>query len=427
MTSAQYIDLPDPFEGYLKDLRQHHGSMPVLVSEFGLSTAVAAAHFEYKTGRNHGHVTEAEQGKHLVEMFASSVRQKFCGAMLFSLTDEWFKRTWNVMDTELPVLSRARWLNVLSAEQMFGIVAAEPKEMLTMDGKCNDWNKPADSRFPVVSSAGGKLSVTNDEAFVYVRVSGYDTAQKLFIALNSVPGGSALTAVHPALTAASDAYLEVDFAKNSATYRVHPVIDYFHHRYGPEFDMIVPLDGSTFNLFKVAVSFPYVEVVSRVSHPSQADIVGNFDRGTTNLDLWNYGDSSCFEVRIPWTMTGSSDPSTRTAFSVQGSGKGTAVSTLSMESGIEIQVAQGTDTLNEKLQYVWPTWTDPLFVERRKDSFAAVKAWANSGTPHSGAPPPPDAAATPDTTSAATAARVSVTAMIVLFSVALSVLFAHFL
>ena len=49
-------------------LTAHH-SMPVVISEFGVSTGRGMAQRDYNTGRNQGNMSEKEQGEALVECY----------------------------------------------------------------------------------------------------------------------------------------------------------------------------------------------------------------------------------------------------------------------------------------------------------------------------------------------------------------------
>ena len=67
----------------------------------------------------------------------------YSGAILFMWQDEWFKKTWNTMPFEIPADRRAFWLNVLTNEKMFGVLAMQPgkAEQITIDGDLTDWDK----------------------------------------------------------------------------------------------------------------------------------------------------------------------------------------------------------------------------------------------------------------------------------------------
>ena len=56
------------YKAYLSMLTAHH-SMPVVISEFGVSTGRGMAQRDYNTGRNQGNMSEKEQGEALVECY----------------------------------------------------------------------------------------------------------------------------------------------------------------------------------------------------------------------------------------------------------------------------------------------------------------------------------------------------------------------
>ena len=119
-----YRNAKDPYEAYLKDLRKHHKGQAVMITEFGVPTGIGSAHLG-PLGRDQGDHPEQEAGRMDADMMAAIKRQKLAGGLLFSYTDEWFKRTWNTMDMEKPEDRRQLWQNALTNEEQFGIVAAE--------------------------------------------------------------------------------------------------------------------------------------------------------------------------------------------------------------------------------------------------------------------------------------------------------------
>ena len=133
------------YQGYLEDLKKHYGDMPILISEIGVPSSRSVAHFQNQ-GYTHGGHSEAEQARVNVELFKQIKDTGLAGGILFALLDEWFKRNWLYMDFELPADHNPRWLNVMDAEQNYGVIAAEdarevplcsppPKTAVTLDSK----------------------------------------------------------------------------------------------------------------------------------------------------------------------------------------------------------------------------------------------------------------------------------------------------
>ena len=114
----------NPYAGYLKDLREHHKDIPLLVSEFGVPSSRGMAH-RGPLDRNQGMHSEQEQGQITKDLINSIYNEGFDGGIVFSWQDEWFKRTWNTMELSNPD-RRAMWFNRLTNEANFGLLAVEP-------------------------------------------------------------------------------------------------------------------------------------------------------------------------------------------------------------------------------------------------------------------------------------------------------------
>ena len=67
--------------------------MPVVISEFGVSTGRGMAQIDRNTGRNQGHLSEQEQGQALVDCWRDITAANCAGGCVFTWQDEWFKRT----------------------------------------------------------------------------------------------------------------------------------------------------------------------------------------------------------------------------------------------------------------------------------------------------------------------------------------------
>jgi hypothetical protein len=170
---------PSHYFGYLKELVEHHGDMPVLISEYGVPSSRGSAHFQPQ-GWNHGGHSEADQAAIDARLTRDIYAAGAAGAILFAVIDEWFKKNWVVIDFEQPLERNRLWLNALDAEQNYGIVALRAgsrDSALTIDGNPADWGTrgrhwtvPA----PVAGTAPARMirdfRVTSDEAYVYFRL-----------------------------------------------------------------------------------------------------------------------------------------------------------------------------------------------------------------------------------------------------------------
>jgi len=130
MYQPEYINYVDgqgkinPYQAYLIDLRSHH-SVPLLVAEFGIPSSRGCTHINVVTGYNQGFVTEQQQGEYVADMFDSIVASDCAGGLIFTWQDEWFKRSWNTMDYDVPE-RRPYWSNCQVSEQTYGLMSFEP-------------------------------------------------------------------------------------------------------------------------------------------------------------------------------------------------------------------------------------------------------------------------------------------------------------
>ncbi len=152
---------------YLKAINNFH-TMPVVVSEFGVSTGRGIARKDKNTGRNQGHMTETEQGYALIECWEDLIEAGSAGGCVFSWQDEWFKRTWNTK----PYVNLTRtvyWSDYQTNEQFFGLLSFDPgeeKSVAYVDGDVSEWTKEDIS----VKTGNSSLSVKYDEKFLYLMI-----------------------------------------------------------------------------------------------------------------------------------------------------------------------------------------------------------------------------------------------------------------
>lgn len=170
---------PSAYFGYLRELVEHHGNMPVVISEYGVPSSRGIAHFQPQ-GWNHGGHSEAGQAEVNARLTRDIHASGAAGALLFAIIDEWFKKNWVVIDFEQPLERNRLWLNSMDAEQNYGVIAmraGNKAEALALDGRGEDWGARG-RHWPAMTTtapSGGPLAirdfrVTSDAAYVHFRL-----------------------------------------------------------------------------------------------------------------------------------------------------------------------------------------------------------------------------------------------------------------
>ncbi|MHB1152430.1 MAG: family 2 glycosyl transferase [Eubacteriales bacterium] len=166
---TQYTDNGNinTYSAYLAMLTTHH-SMPVIISEYGVSTGRGMAQRDMNTGRNQGKMSESEQGQALVDCYNDIISSGCAGSCLFTWQDEWFKRTWNTMYA-VDLKRTPYWSDYQTNEQYFGLLSFDPGDKTSVcyvDGNIQEWSKQ-----DIVSEQEDmSVSMKYDEKFVYFLV-----------------------------------------------------------------------------------------------------------------------------------------------------------------------------------------------------------------------------------------------------------------
>ena len=159
------------YAAYLKMLTAYH-DMPVVISEFGVSTGRGMAQRDRYTGRNQGNMSEEEQGEALLSCWEDIMDAGCAGGCVFTWQDEWFKRTWNTMHA-VDLTKTPYWSDYQTNEQYFGLLSFDPGEeesVCYVDGDKKEW-KDEDL---VTESDGLRLSMKYDEKFLYLLIEKED-------------------------------------------------------------------------------------------------------------------------------------------------------------------------------------------------------------------------------------------------------------
>lgn len=407
----------DPYAGYLNALRAYHEGIPLVVAEYGTSSARGMAH-RGALGRDQGRHTEEEQGRINADLLDRIHDEGLNGAILFSWQDEWFKFAWNTGELEVPD-RRPMWLNRMTNEQNYGVMATEPGESaekaIYPDGETDDWERRRTGGtgvggfFERVSDRilGGPagitetryenfdLSVTHDEAYLHLLLKKRDgewsfPEDEVNVGFGTLTGGSASADAAPGLAFGEggiqsllnikdrkDARMLINSAYDPHTWLYGDQLDYMP-------DPVIEDDprAGVFLPWRLALNRPlelprsgrripfedYEAGVMRygVGDPSEPE----FD----SLSDWYVG-GDVLEVRIPWTLLGFTDPSTLKVWDYPYAADGIKSSEV---DGVRIYPdtrpagATAEETI-EPFGYTWDGWEEPTYHERKKQSYNILR------------------------------------------------------
>ncbi|MGC5326113.1 hypothetical protein ACPW7N_11610 [Brevibacillus sp. SYSU BS000544] len=383
----------NPYAGYLHDLRAHHKGIPLIVAEFGVPSSRGMAHYG-PMGRNQGMHTEKEQGEMNADMMRSIYDEQYEGAILFAWQDEWFKFTWNTLDLELPADRKAMWRNRLTNEENFGVIAVEPgknaEELIHVDGKDADWEKrasKAERAYP-----GFDMSISHDAAYLYLlfnkKQGTWDFSKdELTLGFDTLQGGSTIADKAPGLHFPSgiEFLLQLTGEKNSRIY-VNSAYDqhtWFYKKMIPTDPKYKQAELGIFLPWKLALNKGLYLPETKQRVPFEEMEVGIMKFGNSNpkdpefntLADW-YTKDNILEIRIPWMLLGCTDPSTKQVWKYPYLAGGIEP----VESiGIRIEPFLGqagkalSSSIPEPLFYQWEKWDEPIYHERKKQSYEILR------------------------------------------------------
>lgn len=312
------------YRAYLTMLNNHH-TMPVVISEFGVSTGRGMAQVDKDTGRNQGNTSEQAQGQALIECW-NDIKITGCnGGCVFTWQDEWFKRTWNTMHA-VNLTRTAYWSDYQTNEQYFGLLSFDPgkeRSISYVDGDVSEWT-PKD----IIQDGELELSVKYDERFMYflVKKDGLDFENEtLYIPLDITPKSGSNYCENFGVKFDRDAdFVIVLDGKDNSRIMAQERYDVLRSTYSEDiygfntyFTKNVPDKNSpkftTVELIlrtAIALSPETRETVAE-SYETGKMLYGNANPESTEFnslaDFIAYGDY--IEIKLPWQILNFADPS----------------------------------------------------------------------------------------------------------------------
>ncbi|MEX2466170.1 MAG: tetratricopeptide repeat protein [Gemmatimonadota bacterium] len=421
---------PSNYFGYLRDLKAHHGDMPVVISEYGVPASLGNAHLQPQ-GRHHGGLTEAEMAEANRRLTLELAEAGMAGGALFAWIDEWFKQNWVALEFELPQDRNRLWYNRLDAEQHYGMWAIEaepPFEGASLDERLGAWRAIE----PLYGTPDLTVRATHDAAYLWLLVeapgaAGADTTLVGFDVIRPDAGdfrwpgraGQRLPVGLEFVLRATRNEVRVLADPPSNPFRLvevgqdadgltgtrvafdDPPPGLFHARVEQRFNLpyyTEPNEDGRFDSLKVVVNR------RRFASDSTEFLAAGYDRGILPEGqapdgFWERSaDGSVLEVRIPWLLINVTDPSSRTV--LQGPGEANARGATRGPEGRwrlgpgvtawpdSVFGAFGTEQITDigivasirgaggersvpaagapAARFGWPTWEEPDWVERRR-------------------------------------------------------------
>jgi hypothetical protein len=338
------------------------------------------------------------------------------GGAVFAWIDEWFKKNWIVIEYELPPDRNRLWLNRLDAEQHYGMIAMEPREVLpgeSLRERMAAWRSVP----PLYEDGRGtRLRAAVDEAHLWLLFEpGATDYQELLIGFDIIAPDAGdfrwPNRVGPRLPVGVEFVLRAtdDQVRLLADPPSNPVFIDTVRAGLPARDVRVRAldDGEPPGLFNGRVEqWFYDEYVTRRNADGRYDslrVVTNrprftrdgtefaalgYDRGVLRSGPppdgnWERLSNGVLEVRIPWMLLNFTDPSRRRVLQDGAAAVsfGGDLATMTVDS-IGIVLAVGLSgtwlTMPENgapvARYSWPTWEQPAWRERRRPVFAAMRS-----------------------------------------------------
>lgn len=317
----------DSYLTYLNRLKAYHRELPIMITEFGVPASQGVAHLG-TLDRNQGGHGEKRQGEINAELFRQIHQEGYSGAILFTWQDEWFKKTWNTLQYDIPD-RRAYWYNTLTNESFFGVLGMYPGKdnMILIDGDSSDWDRLKDKqKLDMHVNGFEEIQASHDEGYLYLLLRVSEpfnlSKQAIYLGTDTIPGGNRHAKELHGKTLDEGLETLVELAnEESGQIRIASNYD-FHARLFSQAGM-KPIDpkaftdnSGIFHPWRLVVNYQLDYPDSRIDHPFADIDVGRLLRGNSDPShaeyhskaMWQAKDN-VVEMRIPWMLLGFSDPS----------------------------------------------------------------------------------------------------------------------
>lgn len=360
------------YKAYLKDIKKEH-TMPIIVAEFGVPSSRGITHENEYTGQNQGFIEETEQGEMDKSMLNDIFDEKYAGAIVFTWQDEWFKRTWNTMNLDIPG-RRPYWGNAQTNEQQFGVLSFDGGEgtpPCQVDGDTSEWKDEK----PITEGEGLKVYVKSDEKYLYIMADSKDiSGNTLLLPIDTIEnqGLNNFTGLNASFDKGADFVILID-GENSKIL-VHSIYDVFNFEYyNKEF---IQSKEDKFNPIYLCINREMYLPEDKITVPLKKVETGKLKIGNGNPKSEEYNSLTDYsikedkiEIRIPWAILNVMDPSTKMIMGDLRKGKITPIEIKGIAVGGNI-IKDGKEISKANMNmYSYEKWDLPKYNERLKKSY----------------------------------------------------------
>ncbi len=411
---------PSSYFGYLRELKAHHAEMPVLIAEYGVPASLGIAHLQPQ-GWHHGGRDEAAMAEIDARLTREIAAAGMAGGIVFAWIDEWFKKNWIVIEFEIPLDRNRLWLNRLDAEQHYGMIAMDPRELVsgaTLAERLQSWR----AHDPLYETPEASLRAAADEAYLWLLFEtgpdgllpdelliGFDTVDPAagdfrwpdrqgprspvgFEFVLRVVEGEARLVADPPLNPFRVERVREGWPERGLTRLEIPEAyqppGFFAGRYEQRFN--APYQ-TRFNEDGIYDSLRVVTNRPRFGRDDREHAGMGYDRGVLRQGpppdgLWETTarDRASIEVRIPWMLLDFTDPSQRRLLhggqdadrELGGFGTTTVEGiglVVASRRGVRWTQLPATDRHEAVRRFTWETWEEPRWRARRRPAFDALR------------------------------------------------------
>lgn len=311
------------YQTYLKKLTAHH-TIPVVISEYGVSTGRGMAQRDYNTGRNQGNMSEREQGQAIIDCYEDIMAAGCAGSCVFTWQDEWFKRTWNTMHA-VDLQNTPYWSDYQTNEQYFGLLSFDPGNETSIsyvDGDTSEWEESD----KVIEEDGMSVSMKYDEKYIYFLIHKDDfdpQTDTLYLPVDTTPktGSTYCENADLSFERASDFLIVINGQENSRILvqeRYEVLRAMYYHETHDKDAFIEPVDADTpvFKPIHLMLQTATPLLTGDWQATAETYETGVFSYGNANPSSPDFDSLADFifsgddiELKIPWQLLNFSNPS----------------------------------------------------------------------------------------------------------------------